>query len=160
MKANLSPLLALRGRPDHGFERHALWKRTHKLTHVHDPFLLFAALGCPPPPQTSLGVRRVQAEPVDVLVNKWQVVDDLAAETSLLQHAPAVLVDRMQPLAAMAEPTVVLDEVLTDVQLGAGGLKGAGPVRTRALVVMGAYLCEGDREQSGAPSIWQMGAKV
>lgn len=84
-----------------------------------------------------------------VLVDEGQVVDDVTAEPPLLQHAPAVLVDDVLPLALVPEHAVVLHKVHAHVHLGAGVPEGAGAMRPGALVVVRAHLRQEHMTSSG-----------
>lgn len=80
------------------------------------------------------------SEVVDVPVDEGQLLDDLPAQPSLLQHAAAVLVDGVLPVTPEPEHAVALNEVLTHVNLSAALLEGAAAVRTGAFVVVHTHL--------------------
>lgn len=75
-----------------------------------------------------------------VPVDDGQISDELAAQPPLLQDALAALVHGVLPPAPRPEPADALQEVLAQVQLGAGVLEPAAAVRSRAFVVMNAHL--------------------
>lgn len=77
---------------------------------------------------------------VDVPVDEGQLLDDASAQSSLLQHAAAMLVDGMVPVAPESEHAVALNEVLTQVHFGAVLLEAAAAVKTRAFVVVQTHL--------------------
>lgn len=74
---------------------------------------------------------------VDVPVD---LLDDASAQSSLLQHAAAMLVDGVLPFTLESEHAVALNEVLTQVNFGAFVLEAAGTVRTRAFVIVRTHL--------------------
>ncbi|PWA18307.1 hypothetical protein CCH79_00020187, partial [Gambusia affinis] len=75
-----------------------------------------------------------------VPVDGGQISDELAAQPPLLQDALAVLVHGVLPPAPRPEPADALQEVLAQVQLGAGVLEPAAAVRSRAFVVVNTHL--------------------
>lgn len=83
-----------------------------------------------------------RSELVDVAVDGRQVVDDVTAQSSLLQHAAAVLVNGMQPFALFSKDAVALHEVLAQVHFGAVALETTAAVRPRAFVIVHTHLSE------------------
>ena len=77
---------------------------------------------------------------VDVPVDEGQVVDDVPTQSSVLQHTAAVVVDGMLAFTLGSKHAVTLNEVLTQVNFGAGVLEGAAAVRTRAFVIVQTHL--------------------
>lgn len=76
---------------------------------------------------------------VDVPVDEGQLLDDVFAQSSLLQHAAAMLVDGVLSVTFASEHAVALDEVLTQVHFGAALLEGAA-----AFVIMQTHLRQED----------------
>lgn len=85
---------------------------------------------------------------MDVPVDGGQILDDVSAQSSLLQQAAAVLVDGVLSFTLGSEQTVALNEVLAQVNFGAGVLEGATAVRSRALVIVQTHLRAGETEES------------
>lgn len=83
-----------------------------------------------------------RSELVDVAVDGRQVVDDVTAQSSLLQHVAPVLVNGMQPFALFSKDAVTLHEVLTQVHFGAVALETTAAVRPRAFVIVHTHLSE------------------
>lgn len=81
-------------------------------------------------------------ELVDVAVDGRQVVDDVTAQSSLLQHAAAVLVNGVQPFALFSKDAVALHEVLAQVHFGAVIPETTAAVRPRAFVIVNTHLRE------------------
>lgn len=77
---------------------------------------------------------------VDVPVDEGQLLDDVSAQSSLLQPAAASLVNGMAAFTLESEHAVALNEVLTQVHLGTVLLEGAASVRTRTFVVVQTHL--------------------
>lgn len=83
-----------------------------------------------------------RSELVDVAVDGRQVVDDVTAQSSLLQHVAAALVNGMQPFALFSKDAVALHEVLAQVHFGAVALETTAAVRPRAFVIVHTHLSE------------------
>lgn len=83
-----------------------------------------------------------RSELVDVAVDGRQVVDDVTAQSSLLQHVAPVLGNGMQPFALFSKDAVTLHEVLTQVHFGAVALETTAAVRPRAFVIVHTHLSE------------------
>lgn len=79
-------------------------------------------------------------EVVHVPVDEGQVVDDVSTQSSLLQQSAAAVADGVLAVTPESKDAVVLNEVLTQVKLGAGVLEGAAAVRTGASVIVCAHL--------------------
>lgn len=79
-------------------------------------------------------------EVVDVPVDEGQLVDDVSAQSSLLQPAATSLVNGVAAFTLKSEHAVALNEVLTQVHLGAVLLEGAAAMRTRTFVVVQTHL--------------------
>lgn len=86
------------------------------------------------------GVGRRSINVVDVPVDGGQALDDLSAQASVLQLAPARLIDGVLSLTLGAEQAVALNQVLAQVNFGAGILEGAAAVRRRTFVVVRTQL--------------------
>lgn len=76
---------------------------------------------------------------VDVPVDEGQLLDDVSAQSSLLQHAAAMLVDGVLSVTLASEHAVAPDEVLTQVHFGAALLEGAA-----AFVIVQTHLRQED----------------
>lgn len=79
-------------------------------------------------------------EVVDVPVDEGQLLDDVSAQSSLLQHAAAMVSDGVQPFTLESEGAVALNKVLTQVDFGAGLLEAAAAVRTGTFVIVLTHL--------------------
>ena len=87
---------------------------------------------------------------VAILVDAGQVSDEVTgAQAPLLQQLQTPVVDRVQPLAPLAEAAAALGEVQAQVQLGAAVPEGARPVRHSAAVVVDAHLGDVTRTTGG-----------
>lgn len=80
------------------------------------------------------------SEVVDVPVDEGQVLDDVSAQSSLLQQVPSMLIDDVLSFTLGFKQTVVLNKVLAQVNFGAGVLEGAGAVRSRTFVIVQTHL--------------------
>lgn len=88
---------------------------------------------------------------VDVPVDEGQLLDDVATQSSLLQHAAAMLVDGVLSFTLESEHAGALNEVLTQVHFGALLLEGAAAVRTGAFVIVQTHLRQEDTHLKGGP---------
>lgn len=86
----------------------------------------------------SIPSRLLRCDNQPIPVQPRQVFDVL--RTEILEKWFLVAAKRMGPLASGSKPTVLLQKMLADVQLHAGGIVFAGAVQTVAPVVVRAHL--------------------
>lgn len=92
----------------------------------------------------SIPSRLLRCDNQPIPVQPRQVFDVL--RTEILEKRFLVAAKRMGPLASGSKPTVLLQKMLADVQLHAGGIVFAGAVQTVAPVVVRAHLGDACRK--------------